>query len=266
MKPNFLPIAIKNSGVALEEVLPHVIKAAPELRYYQHVCMLYRRLAVGSLLATSDPRPFFTYLFKSSRAFVHFLRTAPEKEKLTSKAEAFFDAVACGDDEATREMASLCPPAPDTTREYEEDFFAVWLPMAYFFGNVPRQSLQPQLERFAKLAEENPDPRLDICRGLLDADQRLFDQGLEGLIEQKVKAYEKARRFEELNADEAATTAHVSTEVLALLELARRARLSVAPEHPLAPGIARKFHLRQLPAPQSWQVPESFRSLPKPRR
>ncbi len=266
MKPNFLPIAIKNSGVALEEVLPHVIKAAPELRYYQHVCLLYRRLAVGSLLATSDPRPFYTSLFKSSRAFVHFLRAAPESEKLTSKAEAFFDAVACRDDEGAREMASLCPPTPDTTREYEEDFFSVWLPMVHFFGNVPRESLQPHLERFAKLTENNPDPHLDLCRGLLEVDQRLFDQGLEALIEQEVKAYEKARRFEELNADEAATTAHVSTKVLALVELAQRAGLSVAPEHPLAPGIARKFHLRQLPAPESWQVPESFRSLPKPRR
>lgn len=244
MKPNFLPIAIKNSGVALEEVLPHVIKAPPELRYYQHVCLLYRRLAVGSLLAASDPRSFYTYLFKSSRAFVHFLRTAPAKEKLTSKAEPFFDAVACRDDEAAREMASLCPRTADTTREYEEDFLSVWLPMAYFYGNVPREALQPELELFAKLTEENPDPHLDICRGLLDADQRLFDQGLEALIEQKLKAYEKARKYEELNADEAATTAHVSTEVLALLELAQRAGLSVSPEHPLAPGIARRFHLR----------------------
>jgi len=266
MKPNFLPVAIKNSGVALEDVLPHVIATPASLRYYSHVCLLYRRLAIGSLLASCDPQSFYTYLFKSSRAFLHFLQVAPAGEKLTSKAEPFLDAVACRDDEGARAIASLCPAVADPTQEYEEDFFSLRLLMIHFYGNVPREALEPELERFAVLTAENPDPHLDVCRGLLDANQKLFDEGLEALIDQKVKAYAQARKAESLNPDEAATTAHVSTEILALIELAERAGLSVAAEYPLAPGIARRFHRRKFPAADSWRVPESFRSLPKPRR
>ncbi|WIG94992.1 Imm49 family immunity protein [Myxococcus sp. SDU36] len=264
MKPNFLPIAIKNSGTALEELLPRVIAAPPALQNYAYICLLHRRIATGSLLATSDPEPFYAYLSKSARAFLHFLATAPDGEKLTSKAEPFFDAVACRDDEAARAMAPLCPRKPDTTREYEEDFFAVWLPMAFFFGNVPREELLPDLELFARLTKENPDPHLDVCWGLIDKDQQRFDEGLEALIDQKRKAYDKARREETQNPDEAATTAHVSTEILAYIELAQRAGLTVAPDHPLAPGVARRFHLRKPPDPDSWRVPEPFSSFKKP--
>jgi hypothetical protein len=138
--------------------------------------------------------------------------------------------------------------------------------MAHFYGNVPREALQADVERFAELTAENPDPHLDVCRGLLDSDQRLFDEGLEALIEQKVRIYDLARKEETLNPDEAATTAHVSTEILALVELAERAGLVVAADYPLAPGVARRFHRRKFPAADSWRVPDSFRTLPRQRR
>ncbi|MCY1082652.1 Imm49 family immunity protein [Archangium lansingense] len=263
MKPNFLPIAIKNSGIALEDVLPRVIAAPPTLKFYLYVCQMYRRLAAGSLLASSDPRPFYGYLFKSARAFQHFLQIAPPDQKLTSKAEPFFDAVACRDDDAAKTMASLCPATPDTTREYEEDFLYLRLLMAHFYGGVPRNGLQAELDRFAELTAENPDPHIPLCRGLLEADQQLFDEGLAAVLEQKLGAYKQARKEESLHPDEASTTAHVSTEILALLELAGRVGLKVKPDYPLAPGVARRFHLRRLPAPDSWRIPERFRSLPE---
>ncbi|MBU8900169.1 immunity 49 family protein [Corallococcus sp. M34] len=137
--------------------------------------------------------------------------------------------------------------------------------MACYTGDVPRPVWQGDLERFALLTAENPDPHLDVCKGLLEGNQSLFDEGLKALCAQKLEATAKALRAETLNPDEAATLAHVSTEILATVELAERVGLRVASDYPLAPGVARRFHRRAFPAAESWQAPEPFRSLPKPR-
>ena len=53
-----------------------------------------------------------------------------------SKAEAFYDAVACHDDEAARRLTTAAPSLMSREQEYEEDFFAVRLLMDRFFGSA----------------------------------------------------------------------------------------------------------------------------------
>lgn len=264
MKPNFLPIAVKNSGVALEDLVPQVSAAPPRLKYYLHICLLYRRVAVGSLLMSSDPEPFYASLFKSSRAFLHFLTTAPDDEKVTSKSEPFFDAIACRDRDGALAIARASRASLATGREYEEDFFYMRFLMERFFLGTPEDALRRTLDDWTTLTEANPDQRLELCRALLDGDQAAFDSALTTGIEQRQGRIQKQRDRESLNPDEAATLAHVSTEVLAWLELAELAGLNVTPEHPLAPAVARLFHRVRFPSPDSWRTPPPFRALSKP--
>lgn len=264
MKPHFVSIAVKNSGLALEDVLSHVIAAPPRRKYYLHVCLLYRRMAVGELLMSSDPEPFYGYLFKSSRAFLHFLTTAPEDEKLTSASEPFFDAVACRDDDGARAMARAARTTLAAGKEYEEDFFYVRILMDHFFLDAPGEGVRRMLEEWASLVADTPDVRLDLCRALVDRDQAGFDAALAEGIDQRQSRIRQQRDRETLHPDEAATLAHVSIEVLAWLELAERAGLKVATDSPLAPGVARLFHRLRFPLPEAWRTAPSFRSLPAP--
>ncbi|WNG39754.1 hypothetical protein F0U61_43330 [Archangium violaceum] len=264
MKPNFLPIAVKNSGIALEDLVPQVLAAPPRLKHYLHICLLYRRMAVGSLLMSSDPELFYAALFKSSRAFLHFLTTAPEEEKVTSKSEPFFDAIACHDQDGALAIARASRMTLATGREYEDDFFYLRFLMEHFFLGTPEDALRRKLDDWAALTGGNPDPHLELCRALLDKNQSAFDSALATGIEQRQERIEKQRARETLHPDEAATLAHVSTEVLAWLKLAEQAGLTVARDHPLAPGVARLFHRIRFPTPDSWRIPPSFRSLPKP--
>jgi hypothetical protein len=66
------------------------------------------------------------------------------------------------------------------------------------------------------------------------------------------------RETEELDPDEASTTAHISTELLAWLDLAARAGLRVKRDYQFAPALARVFNRVAFPAPDSWRTPEPF--------
>ena len=258
MKPNVLPIAFSNSGVRLEEVLTLLHTEPAQEKVYGFICLMYRRLAAGALLMDGDPTRFFEYLFKSGRAYTHFLEIAPPREKVTSRAEAFYDAVACHDDEGARRMATASPSLMSREQEYEEDFFAIRLLMDRFFGSANAVTLRPSLEQWAKLAEDNPDPRLAVCRALIEGDQDGFDASVGAYTRDRKKRLTTLRGTEELDPDEASTTAHVSTELLAWIDLAERAGLRVQRDYPFAPALARVFNRLVPPAPDSWRTPEPF--------
>lgn len=261
MKPNFVAVAVKNSGVALEDILPELLKSAPKLDYYLHVCLLFRRIAAGSLLSGGDPRPFHHNLFKSSRAFLHFLTRAPESQKLTSKSEPFFDAVACRDGEGAEGIARKSRPDFRTGEEYEEDFWYARFLMDLYLKE-PQAGLARMLDDWKALVGGAEDLRLAVCRALLDKDQKAFDQALDAVIDSIQGDSAKKRKEETLHPDHAATAAHVSTEILALLELAERAGLKVRGAYPLAPVLARKFGRAPFPPPDAWMTPEEYRDLP----
>src|ERR1700752_5183117 len=148
MQANYAPLAIKNAGVELEAIVPEVLKQPPELGHYLQVSRLYRRIATGILLVSGDPRDFYANLFNSSRAFGYFLVHAADDEKVTSQAEAFFDAVACRDNDGARVIANLSPQKISGGREYEEDFIYVSLLMRRFSLEASAAELQPMVQEW----------------------------------------------------------------------------------------------------------------------
>jgi hypothetical protein len=261
MRANYTPVALKNAGVELEEILPQVLSSKPILNHYVHISRLYRRVAIGILLTSGDPKDFYAYLFNSSRAFAHFLQQVTNDEKVTSKADAFFDAVACRDEQGAAIIARESRHTLNAGNEYEEDFLYMSLLMRRFYLGAGEGEVRPMLDEWQQYANENPDLRLDVCRAIVDHDQDGFDQALEEAIQEKIDQLAEKRGADQLHPDEAATICHISTEVLSWVELAERVGLSVQANYRLAPSSARQFHRIAFPPPDDWQHPDGFSSL-----
>ena len=183
-----------------------------------------------------------------------------DDEKVTAQNEAFFDAVACRDEEGARLIASLSRQSLHGGREYEEDFIYLALLQRWFLG-AEVGALAPMLEEWARYAAANPDVRLPVCRALLAGDADAFDEAMTMAIESKLQQWDELRAADLLHPDDASTTCCVSTEVLAWLELADRRGLETQLEYRLAPSLARRFHRVSFPAPDEWQRPSGFSSL-----
>lgn len=262
MSPTFVPLAGKNAAVTLEDVLPQVLSAPPQQTHYLMVSTLYRRIAIAGLLSTADPSTFFQNLFKSGRAFLHFLHNAPDAEKLTSKSEPLFDAIACRDRAGAAELAKNSRMTFAIGKEYEEDFFYIRFLLDRFFAGASTGSAQQWLDQWAALAPD--DFRLAVCTALDRRDQGAFERAIETAIAELRARIEALRAKDALPADDAATTARVSTEVLAWLELAETSGLTVERDYPLAPSLARQFRGVQLPAPDAWRTVATARSFERP--
>lgn len=251
MKPNLLPLAVVNAETELRTALPAFLRLPPDVDQHLEICTLYRRIAVGSLLLTADPRLFFDGLQKSGRCLVHALRTADPERFVTSRMAPFFDALACRDDEAARAIAETAPEAPRPGVEYEEDFLAVRIPMDLLLGR-PAADVASRVGRFEALAEENPDPWQPLCSAVAAADQSAFDAALAEAIAARREAVAADLEDESMDPD-AAPLAPVSVEILGWLELARRCGLVTAEATPLAPAVARAFHLLPPPSDDGWR-------------
>ena len=261
MKPNFAPVALKNAGVELEEIIGIVCSPPYRVENFAHVSRLYRRIATGILLVSSDPRDFYRYLFNSSRAFLYFLEQVDDDKKVTSKATAYFDAVACRDREGERRLAAASRHTLNPGLEYEEDFAYVSILMRRCSLEASMQEVEGPLDEWEGLLAGNLDPRFAVVKALVTADQAAFDDAIKEAVKQLVKARDLALEAEQLHPDEASTSSRISVEVLAWIELAERAGLRVAREYTLAPSAARLFHRIDFPPPDDWQHPSGFATL-----
>lgn len=260
MRPNGLPIAVKNSQSLLLAILPHVVRGAPKLIHYERVSSLYRRMAVGSLLLACDVGSFRWALSAGARASLYYVQNAPVESQATGRCEGFYDAVACRDEACVQELARLARRTPNPQLEYEEDFLHVRFLMDLHGLSLGREALVALLERWEAVAVEAPDPRSALCRALLDRDQGAFDAALARCIEREVGELERKRTADTLHPDDAPTVAHVSTRVLAWLEIAERRGLSVPAEVALAPSVARLFGPIRLAPPDAWREMSGLRA------
>jgi hypothetical protein len=212
----------------------------------------FRIAAIGSLLTSGTAAYFHSYLHKSARGFIHFLST-----KLRawpgSKAAPFFDAVACGDDQAAQELAQACPPAADRTSEYEEDFLYVRFLVDQFFLGATVPDGRVLLERYEGVLDGSEDPRLDVLRALLQADSDEFDAALGRLMEDRESRWKKLAEKDVLPPEVLATEGAVSVEGLALVRFAATRGLAVSDNHLFIPSIARKPGARTYQA-EDWKI------------
>jgi hypothetical protein len=260
MMPTFLPLAVKASAMSIDEALPVLLSEKPALKLTLNTCRWYRQMGVGFLLMFGTPARFFEHLFKSGRCFLHFLEANDDGPKVTSKAAPLFDAIACNDRAGAALIAARARQKWNPDLEYEDDFLYVHFLIQRFFLGVAPDVLAATLRRYEDVLEGQKDFRLGLCKALLGRDQAGFDAAVEALVDALEAHYDKQRGREVLDPDEAATTVHVSTELLAWLRLAGEAGLATLPSYPMAPDIARGTP-RAFPAPDAWKVIERYTDI-----
>jgi hypothetical protein len=249
---NPLGLVFKNTLYDLIETLPQASAAPLSEADILEVCRAYRSIGSALLLMGGDPRPFYACLFRSSRAFVHLCEQTPYAERVLSRALPLFDAIACRDHEGARRIAQLAPEELNERREYEERFLYMRIIIERFFLDGSSARIERHLRRYEELTQELPDEHLHLCRALVHRDQSALGEALDQLIEIETAAIAKRLEQDRLGPDEA-PLAGISVEVLAWLELAERAGLSVEEEYRLAPGIARLFHRARFGHPDGWR-------------
>ncbi|MEM6673231.1 MAG: Imm49 family immunity protein [Planctomycetota bacterium] len=253
MRPNLLPIALANTRFQLEGFLPRVLDREPEFQSFVAVGHFYRRLAIADLLLSGDPPGFYEHLGHSARATLHALENVAPGDALTSKCHSFLDAVASRDSTGAERIARLAPRSPDERREYEEDFLYVHILMGLY---AELEDFDPlgAVERYEELAADGEDERLPVCKALVERDQDALGEALHGAIDAMAEKTKKAREEDALDPDAAVTTAYVSIDLLAWMELATRLDLHVEPSYPLAPAAARAFHRLSPLSPDGWKT------------
>src|SRR6478735_12220609 len=96
MNSRFLPVIYSNAEQELAELLP-IVDRSPTPRVFQSLSRCFRARGCAGFFLSCDPGVLRRDLQRSGAAHAHFLRTAKESGKVTSRAAAFFDAVASGD-------------------------------------------------------------------------------------------------------------------------------------------------------------------------
>lgn len=235
----FLAIFVDNALADNAKLLPRVASASPRLRDVLTFCANFRMAGIGALFLTGEGTEFRTQLSKSGRAFVRYLGCPGVELPLLSQAQPFFDAVAAGDVDGARQIATLLRRDWGRGEEYEEDFlFPEYLMQRFFLGADPAARVA-LLDRWEAALQGSEDLRLPVCRALEGADADDFESSLALLLREERNDLDELHDLGPLAPEVAATERHLSVLGLAMARLAEAAGLSVATEYPGVPSSAR---------------------------
>lgn len=254
-------IAIHNCGSALEDILPVLLRSKPKAAYYLHVAQLYRRMGTGALLH-DDVEGGFGFLSRAARAWLHLLASVPAHRTPGSEGMPFLDALACEDRAAASGIARLTPTAPKATEDPEAFWFLRVLMDVHL--RASRKRVRADLDAWEALRSPSDASalRLATVRALVEVDAVAFEAALSKQARTYGRAARREREAEMLHPDVAATTAHVSVELLALAALGRRAGLPLPKVLPMVPACALSA-TGPVPLPRAgaWKSPGVWRSF-----
>lgn len=259
--PIYLPMAVKNIGITLEDVLSDISNAPYKLQYYDKISSLYRQLGIGEFLMSNDPQSMFTMLRLGIQAYADHLKNADTDEKAASRVEVFFDSACCQDQLAMKHLALLSPFQINTRKEYEEDFYYIRILMDVFGLGKSTDEVRPMLDDFEALHIDNSDERFSLLCALLEKDGKAFHESLEVLIDERLERYADGGDLYKGTHNESAIFSHVSTEVMAWLWFARRQDIGLSREYALAPSSAMAECKVTFPYEGMWRSYEAARSL-----
>jgi hypothetical protein len=253
MSTKFMGAFLSNAAEDCQQLLPGVRSHSVSFRQILDFCTGYRTIAIGCLFMFNDRPSCQRNLFKSGRAFLHYVSGPAPSRMVLSKFKPFFDAVGALDIDGATEIAQRAPSARVADSEYEEDFLFVRFLMARFFLGVAEDALEAMLAQWEAVLEGSEDPRLVACRGLFGRDVDVFHEGLDAYLE---SLEDRLRRLTERGAismDQAATEARFSVEALALVVLAERLGLRVRKNYLYVPSTARPLGPPTAP-PDAWTI------------
>lgn len=253
MPPIFLPLAWKHSGMDLLKYAARGDGGDLTWRTFTAICLNARRVAVASLLMEGSQAPFSEYTGLSGAAWLHFLQQTSDDQRIATKGDALFDAVAGGHIALAEAIARLTPSQHNPSYEYEEDYLYLRLIAEILLGLMPADELQDLLTEWENFLDGTPDFRFDFVSLLLGDD---LDELAEGLVDacDAMRDWLDERIERDLYmAEDEATICHISTEVLTWIHLVERRGVTPDADYPLAPWPAR-VKQATTPAPDAWRT------------
>lgn len=213
----------------------------PDAKAMLDLCSNYRRLACAHLLIELDVEEFANNLFFSGVVYLKLLRMREtpgiDPYYLTSSMGGpLVDAIAAGAESLAVKIAQDMPRTVAKTQgELVEDFHYFQLLMALSSPTPTDSALTAHLASFEQSLQGGFSPRFDVVSALVTRDATAFEQHLDAFLRMWRLDLEQRRKANRIQAYDATTTAHVCVEGLALVRLAKRRGLSVAPEYPGIP-------------------------------
>lgn len=237
MNSRFLPVFYSNAQEEIADYLA-VVDRDPSPGTFRCLCRSFRARGCAAFFLSCDPAALHQDLQRSGAAHAHFLRVASDTDKVTSRADAFFDAIASGDRACASSIATLASTKPKLDRELLDDFYYVRLLMDRFFGNASEAEIGQSLADFEAALEGTPTPAFEVCKALLAADSDSFHQALGGLIAAHKAFYAKGVSTGRISEEDWAINGCIFIEGLALVRLATWAGMTSEPEYPLIPSVS----------------------------
>ncbi|MFY0522372.1 Imm49 family immunity protein [Archangium gephyra] len=239
MRSRFIPVILSNADVDLVRLVPALQKGEPVGWAFARACRDYRARGCAAFFLTGRPDSLHLDLQRSGAAHASFFARAPEAEKVTSRADPFFDAVACGDRAAAERIARHSPSAPKLDQEHLEDFLYVRFLMERFFLGATEEASERLLGQLEEAAGEGaPSARARVGHALFTGNAEAFRDSLLGLIGEHRAWYETGLQRGRIPEEQWATEAHLFVEGLALVRLARGMGMATDEEYPLIPSLA----------------------------
>jgi hypothetical protein len=207
---------------------------------------LFEALGIADLLLFADTERYRKNLALSGYARRYHLRRI-EREgaagtvyRAISRSPAFVDALAARHDALAGEIAVASPRTWTPEGEYEEDYCYMQFLHDYATGSSPgrREELAAVLDRAEAALEGAEDPRILVCKALLEGDGAAFLEAFDDVLREREKW---VAENEVLLAHDPAflVRSNLYVEGMVLLDLARAAGFDVEPEYLYCPSIAR---------------------------
>ena len=210
----------------------------------------YRAIGLCGLLLHADTDLYFHALIQSALTRKYYLDRCIAENHLSDPARKssfvapFLDAVAANQFTLASQIADLSTDAWLEGYEYEDDFaYAAFLHEFILFNATSRDKLQGILDRFERALEGNADPRFELCKALLSANEIQFEEAYYDLLNEHDNRMSEIAdpKLDSSLAKEYTFEPNrwIFVEGLAMLRIADKLELHTEREYKYCPSIAR---------------------------
>lgn len=242
-----LHIAIENAHFLLKSALrPYGAGLITKPDEIHGIGILFRQIGVCKLLIEGLSEPLFIAEMQAASSYAFGLDFLAEEQKVTSYAGCFWDAVAGTYWDGAAQIARKSRLTQNPDQEHEDDFlYVAFLMKRYFLGkNGDRKENQEDqkkmLKQWYEVLEGGMDPRLNLCRALMDRDSEAFVEAFDETAEARKEKLEQKYKTGVLADEQAIWFKPFWPEGLALIRLAEREGMTLPLDCPMVPAVSRQ--------------------------
>ena len=206
--------------------------------------LIYRAVGVAYLHEYADTDSFIHMLMRSAHTRLFLLRGVSQEEKQqdryckASRLGGLFDALASNRFDVAESIVRASAKNRNEQFEYVEDYIYAQVLHGLVSG-VAKKDLLDACDKLSDEMSEGMTCRHELCLGLVQGDEVLFDSAFQDYTEIWVQHVISLNESISRNPLEIYASSNVSTEGLAFLRLAERFDLKTRTEYPFCPGLAR---------------------------